>query len=218
MTEGAPSRLDSSGGAPHLTHATAGRPYEMTTMITAPATPPPATTPADAGSLVADIERYLADHAPTPATAHPLVTKTTAQLIAEALAGLDTPPAPTDTPQLAPPRAMLRHLPTWALPLTRRTARQISPAEHLELTALLIERWGWAQGADCGPRGTRCIRGAQQALLALGYGDATTLHQASAHLYDLVDGAYDTWNDHPDRTLADVLRLLRTAANTSRNI
>lgn len=68
----------------------------------------------DADRLVAEIEQYLA--ASTRATAHPLVTKTTSELVAEALAGLDTPQAPAaKAPQLTPPSALLRRLPEWVL-------------------------------------------------------------------------------------------------------
>lgn len=187
-------------------------------MITATAPAPDAELAAASDLLVVEIERYLVARSratAAPATAHPLVTKTTDELIAEALGSLDAtlPPVPQ---ALRPPSRFLRRLPLWALPLTRRTVRQISVAEHLELTALVIEWWGWAQETERDAKGARCIVGAQRALVALGYGDAATMTAAAIRLCDLVGGAYEPWNDHPDRTRAQVLNLLRTAAKEAR--
>jgi hypothetical protein len=192
---------------------------------TAPARAPRAAEPAiDVDGLVVEIERYLA--ARTRTTAHPLVTKTTQELIDEALRGLAPAPAATGAPVLAPPPAWLRRLPDWALsiPLVRNRfgagTRQITAAEHLELTALVIERWGWTQDADRDEDGGRCIRGAQYVLLRLGYGDADTLHRADAHLHQVLaptgGGSYVAWNDTPGRTKKQVLALLRTAAAGAR--
>ncbi|WP_406401605.1 hypothetical protein OH805_21215 [Streptomyces sp. NBC_00879] len=178
----------------------------------------------DADRLVAEIEQYLA--ASTRATAHPLVTKTTSELVAEALAGLDTPQAPAaKAPQLTPPSALLRRLPEWvlSLPLLRAWhggGRPITAAEHLELTALVIERFGWARGTERGSDGQRCLIGAQYALTRLGYGDIATVHTASTVLQDTLGhaaGSYVVWNDHPARTRDQVLTLVRTAAATARS-
>ncbi|WP_262062632.1 hypothetical protein [Streptomyces sp. STR69] len=178
----------------------------------------------DVDGLVVEIERYLA--ARTRTTAHPLVTKTTQELIDEALRGLASAPAANGSPQLAPPPAFLRRLPDWALsiPLVRNRfgagGRQMNTAEHLELTALVIERWGWAKDGDRGERGEVCIRGAQFVLLRLGYGDADTLHRASTHLHQVLargcGGSFVAWNDAPGRTKQQVLTLLRTAAAEAR--
>jgi hypothetical protein len=177
----------------------------------------------DADRLVAEIEQYLA--ASTRTTAHPLVTKTTSELVAEALAGLGSAPAPAATaPQLMPPSAFLRRLPEWvlSLPLLRAWhggGRPITAAEHLELTALVIERFGWTRGTERGTDGQRCLIGAQYALTRLGYGDVATLRTASEFLQDTLghaSGSYVVWNDHPARTRDQVLTLVRTAAATAR--
>ncbi|MEU8977634.1 hypothetical protein [Streptomyces sp. NPDC048309] len=181
--------------------------------------------PIDVDGLVVGIERYLA--ARTRTTAHPLVTKSTQELIDEALRGIAPAPAATGARVLAPPSAWLRHLPQWALsiPLVRNRwgagARQLTAAEHLELTALVIERWGWTQEADRGEKGEVCIRGAQFVLLRLGYGDADTLHRADVHLHQVLaptgGGSFVAWNDVPGRTRDQVLALLRTAAAEARH-
>lgn len=195
----------------------------MTTTVTPTATPH--TRPdIDPAMLVAEIEQYLAAQtSAAPATAHPLVTKTTAVLVAEALG--TAPAAVTRAAStVQPPPAVLRRLPTWALalPVIRNRfgggGQHVTVAQHLQLTALLIERWGWAQGC-LRTRGGICVEGAQFILLRLGYGNAATLGQATAVIHQLLAnvgaGSLTAWNDHPDRTVGQVLGLLRLAARTA---
>jgi hypothetical protein len=182
-------------------------------------TAPAALVDVDAAQLVRDIEQYLV--ARTRATAHPLVTKTTAELIAEAL-GTQAPAAAA--PALELPGRMLRILPDWVLrfPIVRHRhggARQITVAEHLELTALVIERYGWAQGTHRTTSGRRCILGAQAVLYRLGIGDESTVAAAGQRLQAVLAArgctlTYAKWNDIPGRTQDDVLALIRTAART----
>lgn len=192
-------------------------------------TVPPAATPPDiASALIVEIEQYLADQVPTncprvrPQTAHPLITKTTAQLVAEALGASATAADPA--PALQAPPAMLRHFPNWALtlPMVRNRfgggGQHVTVAQHLDLTGAVIERWGWAQGC-LRTRNGICIEGAQFALLRLGYGNGDTLHAATNHLHQLLAnagaGSLTAWNDHPDRTQVQVLNLLNLAARTA---
>ncbi|WP_329623394.1 hypothetical protein OG357_25685 [Streptomyces sp. NBC_01255] len=194
----------------------------MTTTVTLPASPPDTGLADDAAALVAEIERYLA--ARTRTTAHPLVTKTTAELVAEALGTPTTPAAAA--PVLTAPSRALRILPDWVLnfPLLRHrhgAGRQIAVAEHLELTALVIERYGWAQRSLRSTSGRRCILGAQAVLYRLGYGDETTARAAGARLQDVLAGRgitqpFPGWNDAAGRTEGEVLHLIRTAANNAR--
>ncbi|MFD3700234.1 hypothetical protein ACFWUZ_29610 [Streptomyces sp. NPDC058646] len=173
--------------------------------------------------LVGEIERYLAARV---RTAHPLVTKTTAELVAEALGELAASPAPVaaPAPQVRPPAAILRHLPDWclSLPVVRAWhggGRYISAAESLELTALVIEAFGWARGSQRDQQGGRCIFGAQYALHRLGYGDVHTMRLASGYLQNTLGaeaGSYQVWNSHPDRTREQVLALVRAAAANAR--
>ncbi|MFD7980847.1 hypothetical protein [Streptomyces sp. NPDC059071] len=185
--------------------------------LTAPAVPTPEVAD-EAAFLVREIEQYLAARVRT--TAHPLVTKTTTELIAEALGA--APAAPVLT---APARA-LRILPDWVLnfPLLRQlhgAGRQISVAEHLELTALVIERYGWHRGALRTRSGRRCILGAQAVLYRLGYGDETTVQAAGARIQDAlaargITEPYYRWNDAVGRTQAEVTALIRAAATNAR--
>ncbi|MFJ4562110.1 hypothetical protein ACIP4Q_39395 [Streptomyces massasporeus] len=173
--------------------------------------------------LVAEIEHYLA--ARTRTTAHPLVTKTTAELIAEALG---TPAAAAAlAPTLTEPPRLLRLLPDWVLsvPLVRQLhggyGRTVSPAEHLELTALVIERYGWTQGNHRSRSGRRCILGAQAVLYRLGYGDDATVRAAAGHLQAVLAARgirqpYHQWNDTPGRDRDQVLALVREAAKEAR--
>ncbi|MER7939168.1 hypothetical protein [Streptomyces sp. NPDC094458] len=182
----------------------------------------PRTTPdvdTDAAQLVRDIEHYLA--ARTRTTAHPLVTKTTAELIAEALG--TAPAEPVAAPEL--PGRALRILPDWVLrfPIVRHRhggARPVTVAEHLELTALVIERYGWAQHTHRTRSGRRCILGAQAVLFRLGIGDQTTVAAAANRLQNVLRARgcttpYATWNDAPGRTETDVLALIRTASRSA---
>jgi hypothetical protein len=178
-----------------------------------------------ATALVADIDRYLVARR---RTAHPLVTATTEELVRTALANLPTAPAAGPaTPVL--PRGLWRVLPDRLLALhpARRgegvTRLRISVAEHLELTALVLEHWGWSKtgrhirtGA-----GRRCILGAQYAVFRLGYGTEDTAVAASAHLQAVlarrgIRQPFPQWNDSPDVTREQVLAVVRDAAAAAR--
>ncbi|MCX4720010.1 hypothetical protein OG818_30265 [Streptomyces virginiae] len=196
----------------------------MSTTMPAPASPAPANSLSFvADVLVDEIERYLAARV---RTAHPLVTKTTAALVAEALGELAGPGVPVTqaAPQLRPPAAILRRLPDWCLylPMLRTWhggGRYITTAENLELVALVIETFGWARDTQRGPEGSRCILGAQYALHRLGYGDTHTLRAASGYIQNTLGtqaGSYEVWNGHPDRTREQVLALVRAAAASAR--
>ncbi|MEV6245237.1 hypothetical protein AB0M38_03405 [Streptomyces sp. NPDC051742] len=188
--------------------------------LTAPAAPAPELA-VEAALLVREIEQYLTARVRT--TAHPLVTKTTAELVAEALG---TPAPAVAAPVLAAPARALRLLPDWVLdfPLLRRLhggGRQVGVAEHLELTALVIERYGWHRGSLRSTSGRRCILGAQAVLFRLGYGDETTARTAGHHLQTVlaargISEPYHRWNDATGRTRTEVLALVRTAAAHAR--
>ncbi|MFE5628049.1 hypothetical protein [Streptomyces sp. NPDC056543] len=188
--------------------------------LTAPAAPAPGLAD-EAALLVREIEQYLTARVRT--TAHPLVTKTTAELVAEALG---TTHAAASAPVLTAPARALRILPDWVLnfPLLRQLhggGRHISVAEHLELTALVIERYGWRRGALRSTSGRRCILGAQAVLFRLGYGDEHTAIAAGHRLQTVlaargITEPYHRWNDATGRTRTEVLALVRTAAANAR--
>lgn len=189
----------------------------MNTTTTRTASPAPADPVIDVDGLVRDIEQYLA--ARTRTTAHPLVTKTTQELVAEAL-GTQAPATAATAPAL--PGRALRLLPDWVLqiPIVRHRHggnRQVTVAEHLELTALVIERYGWAQDTHRTRSGRVCILGAQAVLYRLGIGDESTVDRAGQRLQAVLRSRgctlpYHRWNDMPDRTAGEVIALVRTAA------
>ncbi|MFE5482389.1 hypothetical protein [Streptomyces sp. NPDC056527] len=193
--------------------------------LTAPDTTSPELAD-EAALLVREIEQYLLARVRT--TAHPLVTKTTAELVAEALgtAPVLTGDELSSTPVLTPPARALRLLPDWVLafPLLRQLhggGRHIEVAEHLELTALVIERYGWAQGTARSTSGRRCILGAQAVLFRLGYGNETTARTAGTRLQNALARRGTTqpfhhWNDATSRTQTEVLALVREAAAAAR--
>lgn len=200
-----------------------------TTLAPAASTvPAPLVLDDDGRLLVAEIERYLTARR---RTAHPLVTATTEELIRQALAELGTAPAAAAPGPAAStlPRGLWRVLPDRLLALHpgRRgvgVARlRISTAEHLELTALVLERWGWSQ---TGSRirtgsGRRCILGAQAAVFRLGYGTEDTAAAAGAHLNAVlrsrgIHRSYPAWNELRDVNRDQVLALVRDAATAAR--
>lgn len=178
-----------------------------------------------AADLVGDIESYLAAR---KRTAHRLVSATTQDLVREALANL---PAPAGRPEdgAVLPGGIWRILPDRLLALHpgRRgqgvTRLRITVPEHLELTALVLQRWGWAKTPRGWrtPAGRRCILGAQAVLFRLGYGTEDTATAAGQHIQAVLTGRgvkvpFWTWNDQPGVTGAQVLAVVRDAATDAR--
>ncbi|GHF76963.1 DUF6197 family protein [Streptomyces filamentosus] len=178
----------------------------------------PADLTVDAATLIRDIEQYLATQAPR--TAHPLVTKTTDQLVAEALqqSSVETT---TAAPELTAPARWWRIIPDWALAITpaRRlhgAGRPITVTQHLQLTALVIEQYGHHRGGLRSLSGRRCILGAQAVLYRLGYGDEATAIAAGQQMQNVlrrrgINEPYHRWNDRPERCTGDALQLIREA-------
>ncbi|MEV5787567.1 hypothetical protein AB0L42_42450, partial [Streptomyces sp. NPDC052287] len=136
-------------------------------------------------------------------------------------------PAAAPAPALAEPSRLLRVLPDWVLsvPVLRQLhggrGRRVTTAEHLELTALVIERYGWTQGQHRSRSGRRCILGAQAVLYRLGYGDERSVSDAAVQLQAVLSARgirqpYHEWNDADGRTQDQVLALLRSAAQEAR--
>ena len=179
---------------------------------------------ADGGlDLVAEVTRYLAAQRSEPATARELVTPATP--------GCDEPAAlPPATAGTLPagatlPRGLWRVLPDRLLSLhpARRgeaVARlRITPAEHLALTALVLEQWGWAQTGDRirTAGGRRCILGAQRVVFCLGYGTEDTATSAGDHINTVLRARgvalpYSRWNEQPHVSADHALTVLRAAA------
>jgi hypothetical protein len=178
--------------------------------------------------LVDDIERYLAAR---KRTAHPLVTATTEDLVRTALANLPAPAGHSsrgrDNGVL--PGGIWRILPDRLLALhpARRgegvQRLRITTAEHLELTALVLEKWGWSQTGRRIRSGTgqRCILGAQAVIYRLGYGTQDTAMEAGRHVQNVLTARgirtpYPQWNELPNVDGRQALALVRDAATAAR--
>ncbi len=98
------------------------------------------------------------------------------------------------------------------------TRRAVTVAQHLELTALVLQRYGWTQRSLRTAGGRRCILGAQAVLYRLGYGDERTAEEAGRWIQGVlrrrgISSPYWAWQDGPGRTEVEVLHLLREAAH-----
>jgi hypothetical protein len=185
-----------------------------------------------ADDLLVDIERYLAAQR---RTAHPLVTATTEELVAQALAALPAPAARGPRPPAGAvlPSGIWRILPDRLLALhpgrhvDRIERLQIPVATHLELTALVLEHWGWGQTDGRRRRhvrslsGRRCILGAQVVLYRLGYGTQTTATEAGRYIQAAlarrgVTTPFADWNENGRTDARQVLAVVRDAATLAR--
>jgi hypothetical protein len=181
--------------------------------------------------LLADIQQHLADQ--PPRTAHPLVTLPTDVLVDQALGELAARPTPSSAsaeqpPNRSPLTGIWAVLPDSLLALRRPRGpvdhRPLTVAEHLELTAAVLEHSGWARTGHRVRtwRGRRCILGAQIALYLAGYGDTHTANAAGTHLNQLlaergIRERFPIWNEAEGRTRDEVLELLHTAAARARH-
>lgn len=89
-------------------------------------------------------------------------------------------------------------------------------SEFLEATADMIERRGWTQGQMRDPNGRVCLIGGMH--LALGrcrVADYGLSWVAQLRIQKAV-GRLSRWNDELDRTIQDVLDLLRRLAKEAR--
>ncbi|GAA1065225.1 DUF6197 family protein [Streptomyces asiaticus] len=178
--------------------------------------------------LIAEIERFLATRpAKRPAIPEPKPVRGSGfdlppvnELIAEA--GIVTGPAPRQkkTKDRGLPGGVWRMLPDWALSARRGPRRQVTVTEHLQLTALVIQRYGWCGRGLRSRSGRRCILGAQAVLYRLGYGDQDTAMAAGRVMDRILAGRgirahYWEWNDHAGRDEGDVLYLLREAVQAA---
>lgn len=166
--------------------------------------------------LITEIESFL--RAQIRRTAHPLVSKTTDQLIAEALASV---PPIKRTRSHPLPHDLWRVAPDWVVAARRmvrsNTTYEISAQEHIQLIIAIIERWGWSKGKLRTKSGCRCIAGSQLLLLRMGYGTKDTLRSAGLRIQSVLHSRgtsdpYWEWNDQPRRTKREVLDVLREAA------
>ncbi|MFG2532728.1 hypothetical protein [Streptomyces sp. NPDC048516] len=155
---------------------------------------------------------------PAPATVVPLPSKSTRQLVDEALRGLPTAPeAPSWGHRLLPAtvRGLLADLGWWQDPTPQK------PSAHLDQTLAVLRRYGWCQSLDTSPTGRLCIRGAQQLLEKTGHVTPQARDRATHYMQQTLAQAgvrmqFFAWNDLPDQQFPAVQTLLETAARTAR--
>lgn len=173
----------------------------------------------DEQRLVAEVEAFLASQPEVPPvervlTAHPLLSRSTADLVAEVESNL-----PAQAPSLSAPPRWTRWLPEslWRLVGATRPRRDVSVSEYLALLVLVLERHGWdGSGRGRSVDGCRCIAWSQRLLATLGYGSAETADAASRAIQGVlhrrgVTVPYWEWNDVPGRRRSEVLGLIREA-------
>jgi hypothetical protein len=115
-----------------------------------------------------EVEAWLADPS---RTAHRLVSVPTAELVAQALGSVPSGDVPQDGIRL--PGGLWRILPDRLLALRPHTRTPVTIAQHLQVSAHVLDEWGWGQTGRRRhtPTGRRCILGAQYTVWRLGYGD-----------------------------------------------
>lgn len=158
------------------------------------------------------VEAWLAD---PQRTAHRLVSVPTGELVAQALG---TASAEERTADVLP-RGLWRILPDRLLALHPGRGRAVTVAEHLHLTAAVLEEWGWAQPGRHRRTtgGRRCIKGAQYAVYRLGYGTEADAVEAGRQIQGALHRRgitlpYPAWNDQSTTTQAQVLAVVLEAA------
>lgn len=144
-----------------------------------------------------------------------LLTKTTAELIADA--GITTGPAPADRQLPGRIAALLPdRLHTWR----RIYQPDLKPSVQLHYAGRVLEEWGWQNQPyrlrDA--RGARCVCGAILAAQRLGYGSQTTAERAAGFVLGELRGRgwYDLigpWNRAPGRTAEQAVALVAAAAH-----
>lgn len=159
--------------------------------------------------LVAEIEQYVWSHAPAVKPGLDI-----AALLALA-------PRPAQYGSVLQPwdATITRTQPTRLQRLRGlRPVTEVTPAQHLDLTARYITQYGWHQGQLWNHAGEVCVLGAQLRVLAAGYGTPSVVWRARIRLGNTLGRLdapvpVDTWNDLPTTTRHDIHHLLRQAAN-----
>lgn len=184
----------------------AARLYETTAWqaVAGPAAPAPtAPSAAPAADLVAAVPGLL-------------LTKTTAQLVAEAAIRPGTA-----APDRQLPGRLAAILPDRLHTWRRIYTPDLKPSVQLRYAALVLEEWGW----QCRPYrlrsigGARCVCGAILTATRLGYGSHDTMTRSAAWILTELrlnhdwTGLIGPWNRAPGRTADQAISLLHNAAH-----
>lgn len=148
-----------------------------------------------------------------------LLTKTTDELVAEALASI-----PADVPvERRLPGRLGAILPDRLHAWRRIGQPDCKPSVQLAVAAQVLREWGWQRRPyrlrDA--RGARCVCGAILAAERLGYGSRATTEISAglvlAHLrrYEAWAGLIGPWNRQPGRTAEQAVALLTAVSSRS---
>ncbi|WP_241778911.1 hypothetical protein [Streptomyces sp. AcH 505] len=156
-----------------------------------------------------------------PVAGTPLRTKTTQQLVDEALATLPAYAAAPDTPSWghrflpAPVRGLLADLGMWQDPTPQ------PPSTHLLQVLAVLHRYGWCQSLDVTVTGRLCVRGAQNLLQKTGHVTPHARDKAVDYMQEVLADAgirmqFFAWNDLPDQQFSAVETLIKESAVKAR--
>jgi hypothetical protein len=95
------------------------------------------------------------------------------------------------------------------------------PSDHLTQTLAVLERYGWGRSVDFSPTGRMCIRGGQSLLQHTGHVTPAARAKAVDYMQQTlrehgVHELFFAWNDHTDRTFAQVSHLITLSAHAAR--
>lgn len=167
--------------------------------------------------------------APAEPAARSLLTKTVAELEAEAGIGQQRPEKYGTRPpfDIKLPGLLGRALPDWAH-IAHRTDITHGPSTQLYVAATILREWGWQQKPHHlrDLRGRRCLCGAICAAVSLGVGMPEMAHQAAT--YVLVElrrrgqvhenrhpRLIGDWNQMPGRRAEEAIDVTLAAAKTA---
>jgi len=165
--------------------------------------------------ITADYQRT----APASPAARQLLTKTVAELVAEAESNLRPDHGTRPAVEIRMPGRLGRAVPDWA----HRSRADLShpPSMQLLVAAKILQEWGWQAKPhhlrDC--RGRRCLCGAICAAVGLGVGSDHAAELAAGHVLGVLREQHrwphliGDWAQVPGRTAGQVIDVVHAAHN-----